>query len=220
MARSKRKPAPEPQTDPTSTHAESAGDTSFDPEEFDPEMKPNAVTINAAEAAGLPPADGFAAQNAPRPHIANPSSKRREFTASARKLPGTLGVAAGELWVRLIDAGSNAAGIGIRVETPDGRTLTDGEKDIVRRHVRGEDGEKTGYSWDQDNRMWHKPIVRAGEHPAAVPPVRAIAIRLDAESRVLKLAEALRDHAADPVGFAAREQQRREQAAEAERIPD
>ena len=166
------------------------------------------------------PANGFAAKHAPG-HIANPSSKRRESHAAAvRKLPGTLTVMAGDLAVRLIDAGDNGMGIGIRVEVPEGCKLTEDEKAIIRRHVKGEDGEQTGFAWDDFNKMWHKAIVRQNEFEDQVPPSRPVAIRLDAENRVEKLAEALRQHSADPAGYAEMILQRREQAAEAGRIPD
>jgi hypothetical protein len=62
--------------------------------------------------------------------------------------------------------------------------------------------------------MWHKDI-GADAHTA-----KAVAIRLDAESRVEKLAEALKQHQADPVGYAEMVQQQREEAKNAERIPD
>jgi hypothetical protein len=68
--------------------------------------------------------------------------------------------------------------------------------------------------------MWHKHIVRPGEDVAEVPSSRPVAIRLDAERRVEKLAEALREHIADPVGYADMIRQQREQAANRERIPD
>ena len=83
----------------------------------------------------------------------------------------------GDLIVKLVDKGDNLAGIGIRVDLPKGRTLTDAEKEIVRRHVKGEDGEQTGFSWNRDFGMWHKPIVRPGEDPRDVPSSRPIAIR-------------------------------------------
>lgn len=166
------------------------------------------------------PANGFVAKHAPG-HIANPSSKRRESHAAAvRRLPGTLTVMAGDLAVRLIDAGDNLRGIGIRVEVPEGRTLTEDEKAIIRKHVKGEDGEQTGFRWDDFNKMWHKAIVRENEFEDQVPPNRPVAIRLDAENRVEKLAEALRQHSADAAGYAEMIRQQREQAAEAGRIPD
>lgn len=208
-------------------------DTSFNPSEFE---QPTAAEIvqSVADSTHLPDthqresahenghshAARHPRQHAPG-HIANPSSKRREGHAvSVRKLPGSLSVTAGDLIVRLIDAGDNRMGIGIRVELPEGRQLTDDEKQIIRRHVKGEDGEQTGFSWDRDNQMWHKHIVREGEHSDDVPRTRPVAIRLDAESRVEKLAEALKHHQADPVGFAEMVKQRREQAAESSRIPD
>lgn len=141
--------------------------------------------------------------------IANPSSKRRESHAEGvRKLPGKLMVKAGDLAVRMIDAGDNRMGIGIKVEVPEGRTLTHEEKDIIRKHVRGEEGEHTGFRWDHDNRMWHKAIVQNFENPDEIPPTRPVAIRLDAESRVEKLAEALRQHHGKAEGFVQAEEHR------------
>ena len=153
--------------------------------------------------------------------IANPSSTRRPESHAARvnRLPSTLGVQAGDLIVKLIDKGDNRAGIGIRIDTLDGRTLSDEEKQVVREIVRGDGGDRTGFEWQPVIKMWHKPILRSGEHPADMPPSRPVAIRLDAENRVQALAEALRELQADPVGFADRVQQRREQVAEAGRIP-
>ncbi len=183
-----------------------------------------AIVQDVADATKLPEseplANGFAAKHAPG-HIANPSSKRREsHVAAVRKLPGTLTVMAGDLAVRLIDAGDNRMGIGIRVEAPEGRKLTEDEIAIIRKHVKGEEGEQTGFTWDRDNQMWHKHIVRENEFEDQVPPSRPVAIRLDAERRVEQLAEALRQHSADPAGYVEMIRQRREQAAEAGRIPD
>lgn len=201
-------------------------DTSFNPQEFDPAFQQQAAAIvrDVAEGTKLPesepPANGFVAKHAPG-HIANPSSKRRERHAAAvRKLPSTMSVVAGDLVVRLIDKGDNLAGIGIRVEMPEGRTLTEDEKAIIRKHVKGEEGEQTGFRWDSDLQFWHKHIVRENEFEDQVPPSRPVAIRLDAESRVEKLADALRQHSADPAGYAEMIQQRREQAAQAGRTPD
>ena len=141
--------------------------------------------------------------------IANPSSKRRESHAEGvRKLPGKLLVKAGDFAVRMIDAGDNRMGIGIKVELPEGRKLTSEEKDIIRKHVRGEGDEHTGFHWDQDNKMWHKAIVKNFENPDEIPPTRAVAIRLDCESRVEKLAEALRQHQGKADGFVQAEEHR------------
>lgn len=237
MARTRKKPEP---TDgqladqAADAHyaavAEAQAEPSFDPKEFDPEMQQQAAEVvhAVAESTRLPEAEqpGFAAQHAPRSqahsHIANPSSKRRENHAAsvARRLPSTLGVAAGDLVVKLVDKGDNLAGIGIRVELPEGRTLTDAEKDIIRTHVRGEEGERTGFAWDRVNGMWRKDIVRPGEHPGDVPSSRPIAIRLDAEARVERLAESLRHHSADPQSYAEMVRQQRENAANSDRVPD
>ncbi|QEL14739.1 hypothetical protein [Limnoglobus roseus] len=216
---------------------QSPADTSFNPSEFD-SAPPTAAAIvqQVADSTRLPDADRQASHENGHSHvesearrhgqhatghIANPSSKRREsHAAGVRKLPGTLMVKAGDLAVRLIDAGDNRMGIGIKVDLPEGRTLSDEEKQIIRRHVKGEDGEQTGFSWDNDNKMWLKQIVRQGEDPGSVPSTRPVAIRLDAESRVEKLADALRQHQADPVSYAESVRQRREQAAESGRIPD
>ena len=158
-------------------------------------------------------------------HIANPSSTRRESHAEAvtrrqAALPSKLTVSAGDMKVQLIDKGDNLAGIGIRVVFPEDRTPTEEEKAIIRKHIKGEDGEHTGFKWDREIGMWAKPIVRENEFEDQVPPSRPVAIRLDAESRVEKLAEALRQHSADPVGYADMVRQRREQAANSDRIPD
>ncbi|OWK42103.1 hypothetical protein FRUB_04181 [Fimbriiglobus ruber] len=131
-------------------------------------------------------------------------------------------MAAGDMKVRLVDKGDNAAGIGIRVEFPEGSTNrpTPDEKEVIRRHIKGEEGEQTGFNWNGSMGMWHKPIARPGEHADDVPSARAIAIRLDAENRVESLAEALREHAADPLSYAQMVRRRREEAAEGQRVPD
>ena len=236
MARTKRKAAEDTTAtaDPDAAHYDALAeqqpeaDVSFNPQEFDSTYKQTADTIVQDVAnATVPdaPANGFAAQLPPRTtatgYIANPSSKRRESHAdAARKLPGKYGVAAGDLWVDMIDKGDNRAGIGIKVVLPEGRSLSAEEKAIIRQHVKGEDGEQTGFNWDRDNGMWRKMIVRPDEDPASIPSSRPVAIRLDAESRVRKLADALREHSADPVGYADRIRQEREQAANNDRIPD
>ena len=236
MARSRTKKA-DTQTDAPNP----ADDTSFDVETFDaapppdPAVEAERIVHGLAEQTRLEPA--LTEPSRPEPDqprlpdeppagshslIANPSSTRRPESHASRvnRLPSTLGVPAGDLIVKLIDKGDNRAGIGIRIDTLDGRTLSDEEKQVVREIVRGDGGDRTGFEWRPEIRMWHKPIIRQGEHPADVPPSRPVAIRLDAENRVQALAEALRELQADPVGFADRVQQRREQAAEAGRIPD
>jgi hypothetical protein len=148
----------------------------------------------------------------PVPHIANPSSVRRESHAESvsRRLPDKLTITAGDLKVQLIDAGRNEMGIGIRVAVPEGRRLSDDEKAIIRRLIKGEDGEHTGFSWDAGAGIWLKPIIRKGEFEDQVPPSRPVAIRLDAERRVQSLAEALRDYLSDSVGYSERIQQQRD----------
>lgn len=158
---------------------------------------------------------------AQKPHIANPSSRPRphNFANSVKKLPGTLGIRAGDLVVELVDFG-NAGGVGIRVIPNEGRMLTDEEKNIIRTHVKGEEGHPSGFSWQGKDKLWHKPIRRDGERLEDIPRARPVAIRLDAESRVEKLADALKQHAADPVGYAEQIKQQREQAAQSQHIPD
>jgi len=206
--------------------AEQLPEPSFDPAEFDPELQQQAQAVvqQVADSTRVPEQTGFAAQHAPRnqPYIANPSSKRRESHAAsvARRLPSTLGVAAGDLVVKLVDKGDNSAGIGIRVELPNGRTLTDAEKEIIRQHVKGGEGEQpSGFAWNGQVGMWAKPIVRQNEDPRDVPSNRPVAIRLDAEARVERLAEALRHHSADPQSYAELVRQQREHAANADRVP-
>jgi hypothetical protein len=115
-----------------------------------------------------------------------------------------LTIPAGDVLVHLLDKGDNLAGIGIRVEFPEGsQRPTEEEKEIIRRHIQGEDG-RGGFTWKSPIKLWHKSIVRQGENPDDVPPSRPVAIRLDAESRVQKLADALRQHQADPQAYADR----------------
>lgn len=220
MARTKKKPAE---------------DITFNPAEFDtPQSEPAAnpatpIVQELTEHTRLPEATereaahegGHSTRQFATGFIANPSSKRRESHAAVgRKLPGTLGITAGDLVVRLIDKGDNMAGIGIRVEVPEGRELSEEEKAIIRLHVKGTEDKPSGFTWQGKLGMWHKHIAREGERLDDIPPTRAVAIRLDAESRVERLAESLRHHQADPVGFADRIRQQREQAAQSERIPD
>lgn len=151
-------------------------------------------------------------------HVANPSSRPRSHAQAVKKMPGKLGIKAGDLVVELVDFG-NSGGVGIRVITPEGRQLTDAEKDIIRENVKGEEGKPSGFSWQGKDRLWHKPIKRQGEALDDVPRARAVAIRLDAEGRVNALADALSQHI-DPQGFAARIEQQRAEAADRDRIPD
>jgi hypothetical protein len=243
MARARRKTAEQP-TD--GQLADQAGDAhyaavaehmtepSFDPSEFDPEMKrqTEAVVQSVADATRIEPEstetpreNGFTAQHEPRTHapghIANPSSRRRESHAASvgRRLPSTLSAVAGDLVVSVIDRGNNLDGIGIRVEFPDGRRPTAEELEIIREHMQSENG-RPGLRWDRQAGIWHAEIVRQGEHPADIPPSRPVAVRLSVEGRVERLAQALREHQEDPMGFAEQVRQRREQAANGDRVPD
>ena len=164
-------------------------------------------------------------QSEQRAHILNPSRTRREshteaVTRRQLGLPSKLSISAGDMRVQMIDAGKNEMGIGIRVVFPENRKPTDEEKEIIRHYIKGEDGEHSEFKWDANAAMWHKHIFRHGERPDDVPPSRPVAIRLDAESRVQKLADALREHSADPASYTDRVQQRRVHAAESDRIPD
>lgn len=152
------------------------------------------------------------AADLPKPEEPKPENGH---AARVRKLPSKLGIKAGDLEVQLIDKGDNAAGIGIRV-VPHNRQLSKEEKDVIREIVKAPsaDGRPSGFDWEPGIGMWLKEI------GADAPGAKAVAIRLDAERRVERLAEALADHQRDPAGFAEREKQRREQAAERERIPD
>jgi hypothetical protein len=171
-----------------------------DPMDFDPAK---------LEAQAAPPAEANG-----RSHAA---SVRKRQTQEHSKLT----IPAGDMLVHLLDKADNAAGIGIRIEFPEGSKgrPTEEEKEIIRRHVMGEPGQESGFGWNRKLGMWHKDIVREGENPRAVPPNRAIAIRLDAERRVHNLADALRHHAADPAGYAARIEQERERAGQGQEIP-
>jgi hypothetical protein len=106
---------------------------------------------------------------------------------NARKLPDKLGIPVGDLRVQLIDKGDNSAGIGVRVLYPDGREPTGEEKEIIRDVMKSPNGEfSSGFRWDGQMGLWHKPIGDA-------PPHVATAIRLDAERRVEKIAKNLRE---------------------------
>jgi hypothetical protein len=194
------------ETNHVATETLPPGATDFDPAQIERESEQRAASAHIANPSSTPrPSNGHAASVGRRQH----------------KLPSTLSVKAGDMQVQLIDRGSNQDGIGIRVVFPDDRKPTEEEKAIIRAQVKGDDDKPSGFTWmGGDIGMWHKHIVRDGEHAADVPPSRPVAIRLDAESRVQKLAEALREHSADPVGYADMVKQRREQAAESSRIPD
>jgi hypothetical protein len=196
MARSRKHALPGNDTQPTGQAAEYTADPAPD---FDAAQLERQAEERAASA-----------------HIANPSTTRRGHAAAVRRthdLPDKLTVIAGDLKVQMIDRGSNEAGVGIRVEFPNGRKPTPEELEIIRDHMRSENG-RPGLNWDRHAGMWHAEIVRPGEHPNEVPASRPVAVRLSVESRVQKLAEALREHQADPAGFAEQVRQRREQGSE------
>jgi len=66
--------------------------------------------------------------------------------------------------VQFIDKGDNRAGIGIRVVFPEGskNRPTAEEKEIIRQHIKGAEGENTGFGWNGQVGMWHKQIIREG----------------------------------------------------------
>ena len=124
----------------------------------------------------------------------------------------------GDLIVHRLDKGSNKAGIGILVQVPEGRTRTDDEKEAIRTVMKGETvtGRESPFKWNGliQPKMWHAEI------GYDAPPAKAVAIRLDAESRVHKLADALKHVQADPVGYRQMIEQQRAQAAQSQQIPD
>jgi hypothetical protein len=161
------------------------------------------------EATEGPPPVGPAVQD-----VIDRADGKRSFREKV-KLPDKLSIPAGEAVVQLIDKGNNAAGVGIRILLPNGRKPTDEEREIIRRHVTAAEGERpSGFEWKSQLGMWLKGI---GSDSA---PSRAVAIRLDAERRVEKLAADLKEHYLDPAGFAARVRQEREQATQGHDLPD
>jgi hypothetical protein len=178
-------------------------ETVIDSTDFDPaklEAMPSGEPANDTNPA-IAPTNGHAAA----------VRQRRSVEHSKLTVP------AGDMLVHLLDKGDNEAGIGIRITFQDGAKgrPTEEEKSIIRRVIKGEGEERpSGFAWNKENNMWHKEI------GADSPMSRSVAIRLDAESRVERLAEELREHQADPVGFAEMVQQRREQAAQVQTIPD
>jgi hypothetical protein len=138
---------------------------------------------------------------------------KRSFREKVQ-LPDKLSIPAGEAVVQLIDKADNAAGIGIRILLPNGRKPTEVEREIIRRHVTAAEGERpTGFEWKNQLGMWLKGI------GADSSPMRAVAIRLDAERRCENLSADLKEHYLDPEGFAARVRREREQAAQDQGIP-
>jgi hypothetical protein len=187
------------------------------------DTQPDQVTENAADpATDFDPAqlERQTEERAASAFVANPSTTRRGHAAAVTRrqhdLPDKMTMVAGDLKVQMIDRGSNEAGVGIKVVFLNGRKPTPEELEIIRDHMKGENG-RPGLNWDRHAGMWHAEIVRPGEHPNEVPASRPVAVRLSVESRVQKLAEALREHQADPAGFAEQVRQRREQGSE--RVP-
>jgi hypothetical protein len=138
-------------------------------------------------------------------HVAAINRKTQEY--SKRVIP------AGDLAVHYISKADNKAGVGIKVEFPGGRKPNAEEKEIIRRIVKGE-GEQypSGFEWKKDFAMWHKHFERPDEDLQDVPTIRIAAIRGDAERRAERLADALKQHQADPVGYREMVQQQRAQA--------
>jgi hypothetical protein len=127
MARSRRT---KPVAEIVETAAEQPRQESVTPIAEAPDVFDSAIAARQAEAMAstethTPPTqssnDAVRARNDQTertpPHIANPSSTRRESHAEAvtRRLPDKLTVTAGDLKVQMIDAGRNEMGIGIRV---------------------------------------------------------------------------------------------------------
>lgn len=208
--------------------ASTEADTSFNPAEFEQQNDAAAHEGGDRAQAELSQHTATLARNGHAPgHIANPSATRREGHAAAvdkHKRPSRVVVpVGGGISVVLNDYG-NKYGIGIQVDLPEGRKPAPEELEIIRTHVNND----AGFHWDkpehlrQDRevpKMWFKPIRHHGERLEDIPSARAVAIRLDAENRVHALADALKQHQADPVGYADRIRQEREQAPQ-DRIPD
>lgn len=198
------------------------------PQENAPDIFDEQIALRQQEQAAQqePVPSAIPVQPAEQPvtgHIANPTARPREnghAAAFRRKLPDTLTIPVGDLKVQLIDKGDNRAGIGIRVEFPEGRKPTDEEKEIIRRHIKGEEGQSTGFTWSGQIGMWQKDIVRRGEDSRDVPATRAVAIRLDAENRVKALAEDFKQLYTDPTGYAEKIRQQRDHAAQGQSLPD
>ena len=171
------------------------------------------IVQEVAAATAMPPepsGNGHASQHSPTTngYIANPSSTRRDGHAAAVEwrrsdFPDKITIPAGDMKVQFIGKVDNRAGVGIRVVFHEGRKNcpTAEEKDIVCKYIKGEDGERTGFTWNGQFGMWHPEIVRPGEDARNAAMTLTVAIRLDAESRVQELADALKHHQADAVGY-------------------
>lgn len=219
MARAKKRAEVQSDTTTLEPDALPPGATDFNPAEF--ERQAAAVVQQVATATEMPQEESRAPEhngNGHAPgHIANPSSIRREsHAATVRKqvaLPDKLIIRAGDLKVQLIDKGDNGAGIGIRVALPEGRKLNDDEKEVIRTVMNEPNGQyPSGFKYN--GVMWHKEI--GGNTPGYI----ASAIRAEAESRVAKLADALKQHQTDPTGYTARIEQERAHAQSSPGLPD
>jgi hypothetical protein len=151
-----------------------------------------------------------------------PERPRRRFRDHAQKRPSEITIPVGDGVAVVYNNFGNKYGVGVQVDFPGGRGPTEDEVAIIKRHVKGEDGEATGFRWDKPKHlqaepsvpnMWHKEI---GE---AAPGKKAVAIRLDTERRVQQLADDFKAYYRDKQGFVARLQQEREQAEGGERTP-
>jgi hypothetical protein len=175
------------------------------------------IVQQVADGMQMPPVTSDPAQAAApaKSRAATVTTKRNAVEHSKRRFP------AGDLMVHYMDKADNSAGIGVMIEFPSNRKPTDEEKEIIRRIMKGE-GEQypTDFNWRNDFGMWHKHFERPGEDIRDVPMNRIRAIRYDAEKRAGRLAEALLQHQADPIGYAEMVKQQRQQAAQGERIPD
>lgn len=220
MLRNRKKPAADTSAETLGDAAEPAGATVESGDFFDETLaadrqKEAAAVVQQFADHTTMPQEGEKPEG--RTHIANPSSTRREGHAAAvkRKPPSVLSVVAGDAVVQLIDKGSNKDGIGVRIEFPDGRKPTEEERDIIRGVMTEPNGDfPSGFRWKSEFGMWFKEI------GADSPGNRSTAIRIDAESRVKRLAEDLAQHQTNPEGFADMVKQRREQAANRDHIPD
>ena len=155
-------------------------------------------------------------------HVANPSATPRPHNFAQReeyKRPGRGRISVGNgIEVSFIEHG-NKNGVGVQIDFPEGRKPTPEELAIIHEHLPADQG----YRWEKPPHLAHRPDVPKEWHKAIGEDAfdkKAVAIRLATESRAAALAEALKAHQADPVGYAEMVKQQREQAAESQRIPD
>lgn len=173
--RKSRTTAEQPATDPTS----------FNPAEFDRQAQAAEVVSQVAAHTAMPPENGHS-------HTAAVKKRARHQEHSKITLP------AGDMKVHLLDRGQNEAGIAIRVEFPEGKDRPTAEKKEVIRSVMKadtQDGRPSGFEWKGKSGAWVKDI------GADSPPARSVAIRLDAEARTERLAEALKAAPGGPCGI-------------------